>query len=206
MGPLMFDSLQQLRHRLQQHRPWRLRTRGREAGVLLALTNEPDPEVVLTLRSAYLSTHSGEMSFPGGKRDPGDRDLLATALREAEEEVALPPGQVEVIGSLGQVVSKHLLQVTPWVGIISPQLPLEPNPDEIDCIHRVPLSYLLDSANRRIDKIRFSGKVQYVPAWEWQGEVIWGLTAYILAELLNVGFDAGIPLKLRPEHRETEHE
>lgn len=206
MGPFMFDSLQQLRLRLQQHRPWRLRTRGREAGVLLALSDESDPEVILTLRSSHLSTHSGEMAFPGGKRDPGDSDLLTTALREAEEEVALPPGQVEVIGSLGQVVSKHLLQVTPWVGIIPPRLPLEPNPGEIDRIHRVPLSYLLDPANRRIEQIRFSGKVQQVPAWEWQGEVIWGLTAYILAELLNVGFDAGIPLQLRPEHRETEHE
>jgi len=206
MGPFMFDSLQQLRLRLQQYRPWRLRTRGREASVLLALTDELDPKVVLTLRSPNLSTHSGEMAFPGGKRDPEDRDLLATALREAEEEVALPPGQVEVIGSLGQVVSKHLLQVTPWVGVISPQLPLEPNPYEIERIHRVPLSYLLNPANQRMDQIHFSGKVQQVPAWEWQGELIWGLTAYVLAELLNVGFGAGIPLKLRPEHQEAEHE
>jgi len=202
----MSDPLHQLRHRLQRHRPWRLRTTGREAGVLLALTDTSDPEVIVTLRSPFLSTHSGEMAFPGGKRDPEDADLLATALREAEEEVALPPGQVEVIGSLGQVVSKHLLQVTPWVGVIPPRLPLEPNPDEIDSIHRVPLSYLLDPANRRIDQIDFAGKVRSVPAWHWQGEVIWGLTAYILAELLNVGFDADIPMRPRPEHRETEHE
>lgn len=202
----MADPLHQLRHRLQRHRPWRLRTVGREAGVLLALTDSADPEVIVTLRSPYLSTHSGEMAFPGGKRDPEDPDLLATALREAEEEIALPPGQVEVIGSLGQVVSKHLLQVTPWVGVIPSRLPLEPNPGEIDSIHRVPLSYLLDPANRRLDQIDFAGKVRYVPAWHWQGEVIWGLTAYILAELLNVGFDADIPMRPRPEHRETEHE
>lgn len=202
----MSDLLQQLRLRLHQHRPWRLRTHGREAGVLLALTDAPDPEVIVTLRSSHLSTHSGEMAFPGGKRDPEDADLLVTALREAEEEVALPPSQVEVIGSLGQVVSKHLLQVTPWVGIISRHMPLEPNPGEIDIIHRVPLSYLLEPANRRLDKLNFAGKVRYVPAWHWQGEVIWGLTAYILAELLNVGFDADIPMRPRPEHRETEHE
>jgi 8-oxo-dGTP pyrophosphatase MutT (NUDIX family) len=203
----MSEPLHQLRQRLHRHRPWRLRTPGQEAGVLLALTDTPDPEVIVTLRSSQLSTHSGEMAFPGGKRDPDDSDLLATALREAQEEIALPPDQVEVIGSLGQVVSKHLLQVTPWVGIIPPCLPLQPNPAEIDLIHRVPLSFLLDPSNRRLDQINFAGKLRYVPAWQWQGEVIWGLTAYILTELLNVGFDAGIPMRPRPEHqtREDEH-
>lgn len=202
----MSEMLDQLRLRLQRHRPWRLRTTGREAGVLLALTDCVDPEVIVTLRSPHLSTHSGEMALPGGKRDPDDPDLLTTALREAEEEIALPPGQVEVIGSLGQVVSKHLLQVTPWVGVIPSRLTLEPNPGEIDIIHQVPLSYLLDPRNRRLDQIDFAGKVRYVPAWHWEGQVIWGLTAYILAELLNVGFDANIPMRPRPEHHEAEHE
>jgi 8-oxo-dGTP pyrophosphatase MutT (NUDIX family) len=198
--------LDQLRFRLQHHRPWRLRTRGREAGVLVALTECADPEVVLTLRSPYLSTHSGEISFPGGKRDPEDPDLLATAMREAEEEIALSPGQVDIIGSLGQVVSKHHLQVTPWVGVISPSLPLTANPGEIAEIYRVPLSFLLDPANRRMDRLEFAGQTRFVPAWPWQGEVIWGLTAYILTELLNVGFDAAIPVRPRPEHLENSHD
>jgi 8-oxo-dGTP pyrophosphatase MutT (NUDIX family) len=197
----MTDPLHLLRQRLQRHRPRRLRTVGGEAGVLLALTDRADPEVILTRRAPHLSTHGGEMAFPGGKRDPADRDLLATALREAEEEIALSPGQVEVIGSLGQVVSKHRLQVTPWVGVIPPCLPLVASPDEIDSIHRVPLSYLLDPANRRTDRFDFAGTPCHLPAWPWQGERIWGLTAYILAELLNVGFDADIPLRPRPEHR-----
>ncbi|GAA0791210.1 CoA pyrophosphatase [Marinobacterium sediminicola] len=195
--------LDHLRFRLQHHRPWRLRTRGREAGVLVALTNCTDPEVILTLRSPHLSTHSGEISFPGGKRDPDDPDLLATAMREAEEEIALSPGNVEVIGSLGQVVSKHHLQVTPWVGVISPSLPLVANPEEIAEIYRVPLSFLLDPANRRMDRLELAGQARFVPAWPWQGEVIWGLTAYILSELLNVGFDADIPMRPRPEHLES---
>ncbi len=172
----------------------------------MALTDCADPEVILTLRSPYLSTHSGEVSFPGGKRDPGDCDVLATAIREAEEEIALRPGQVDIIGSLGQVVSKHRLQVTPWVGVIAPELRLTANPAEIAEIYRVPLSFLLDPTNRRQDRFEFAGKTRFVPAWDWQGEVIWGLTAYILGELLNVGFDAAIPMRPRPEHLENSHE
>lgn len=198
--------IDQLRQRLHHHRPWRLRTRGREAGVLVALTDRADPEVVLTLRSPHLSTHSGEIAFPGGKRDPSDPDLRVTALREAEEEIALSPSRVQLIGSLGQVVSKHRLQVTPWVGVIPADLPLTPNPAEIDAIYRVPVSYLLAPENRRLDQLEFAGQTRFVPAWPWQGELIWGLTAYILAELLNVGFDADIPLRRRPEHREVQDE
>ncbi|MBR9827806.1 MAG: CoA pyrophosphatase [Oceanospirillales bacterium] len=198
--------LDHLRKQLQHHRPWRLRTRGREAGVLVALTDCADPEVILTLRSARLSTHGGEIAFPGGKRDPEDQDLLATAMREAEEEVALLRTQVDVIGSLGQVVSKHRLQVTPWVGVIAPNQPLTGNPDEIDAIYRVPLSFLLEPENRRMEQVAFAGQTRLVPAWRWQGEVIWGLTAYILTELLNVGFDADIPMRPRPEHLESPHD
>lgn len=197
--------LDQLRKRLHHHRPWRLRTRGREAGVLVAITDSDDPEVILTLRAATLSTHSGEVSFPGGKRDPEDADLLATALREAHEEVGLHSRDVDIIGSLGQVVSKHHLQVMPWVGVVAAHQPLKANPGEIDRILRVPLSFLLAPENRRMDKLEFAGQTRYVPAWHWDGEVIWGLTAYVLAELLNVGFDADIPMKPRPEHLETGH-
>lgn len=197
--------LDQLRKRLHHHRPWRLRTRGREAGVLVAITDSDDPEVILTLRASTLSTHSGEVSFPGGKRDPEDADLLETALREAQEEVGLHSRDVEIIGSLGQVVSKHHLQVMPWVGVVAAHQPLKANPGEIERILRVPLRFLLEPENRRMDKLQFAGQTRYVPAWHWDGEVIWGLTAYVLAELLNVGFDADIPMKPRPEHLETGH-
>ncbi|MBR9882283.1 MAG: CoA pyrophosphatase [Oceanospirillales bacterium] len=195
--------LEQLTERLAHHRPWRLRTRGREAGVLVALTDRAEPEVVLTLRSKQLSTHQGQIAFPGGKRDPNDADLLATALREAQEEVGLDAEQVRVIGSLGQLVSKHQLQVTPWVGIIPAHLELTPNPYEVDSIFRIPLSFFLQQNVLRVDEVAFRGKTHYVPAWEYEGEVIWGLTAYILVELLNIGFDAGLPMRPRPEHQEN---
>jgi len=192
-----------LRHRLTSYRPMRLRSDRPQASVLIALTDSPDPEVILTRRASHLSTHRGEVAFPGGKQDDTDPDLLYTALREAQEEVGLDPALVEVIGSLGQVMSKHQLQVTPWVGIVPPDLCLEPNPHELESLFRVPLSFFLEDRRQRTDAINFRGKTHYVPAYQYGDYVIWGLTAYMLVELLNVGFDAGIPMKPRPEHLEA---
>jgi len=194
--------INKLKQRLDRYTPKTLVTGQPEAGVLIALTdNSADPEVVLTRRANHLSTHSGEIAFPGGKRDDTDPDLLYTALREAEEEVGLNPDEVEVLGQMGQVLSKHMLQVTPFVGIIASDAELIPNLDELDRIHRVPLSFFLEDRRHRTDAINFKGMTHYVPAYEYEGDIIWGLTAYMLVELLNVGFDARIPMKMRPEHR-----
>lgn len=196
--------LKDLRNRLNNYTPRRLRTDQPEASVLIALTDHPtEPEVILTRRAAHLSSHSGEVAFPGGKHDLTDPDLLFTALREAEEEVGLNPDHVDVIGPLGQVMSKNRLQVTPWVGIVPHDVRLQANPDELDAIFRVPLSYLMADKRYRTDEIRLTHMTHYVPAWEFEGYIIWGLTAYMLAELLNVGFDAQIPMKRRPEHRKV---
>jgi 8-oxo-dGTP pyrophosphatase MutT (NUDIX family) len=194
--------LQNLRDRLTSYTPRRFSSDQPKASVLIALTDHPsEPEVILTQRSVHLSSHSGEVAFPGGKHDLTDPDLLYTALREAEEEVGLNPEQVDVIAPLGQVMSKNRLQVTPWVGIVPHDVSLKANPDELDAIFRVPLTYLMSDPRRRTDAIRLTDVTHYVPAWEFEGYLIWGLTAYMLAELLNVGFDAQIPMKPRPEHR-----
>ncbi|RVU31416.1 CoA pyrophosphatase [Neptunomonas marina] len=192
--------LEQLRERLQQYSPYQFRSAQPQASVLIALTDAADPEVILTKRSSRLSTHRGEVAFPGGKQDPADPDLLFTALREAEEEIGLSPNAVDVLGNLGQVMSKHQLQVTPWVGIVPTGLRLEANPDELESIFTAPLSFFLQDHRARTDSIRFKGLTHYVPAYEYEGHIIWGLTAYMLVELLNVGFDANIPMKPRPEH------
>jgi len=190
----------QVAKRLKQYRPWRLRTQGVEAAVLVVMTDRiHDPEIVLTVRSHLLSTHRGEVAFPGGKRDPEDVDLLQTALREAEEEIGLSQDKVNIIGSLGQVVSKHKLQVTPWVGVIPSHLPLRPNPGELDKVFKVPVSFFLEGNQHRMDSFVYEGRTHTVPAWEYDGEIIWGLTAYILTEFLNVGFGAGLAVPPRPE-------
>lgn len=101
--------------RVRGHCPYLLAPEDRlpEAAVLMPITRSESPELVLTLRAAGLSTHGGEVAFPGGRRDPEDRDLLQTALREAEEEVGLAPGMVEVVGPLSSLVSVHGIHVTP---------------------------------------------------------------------------------------------
>ncbi|ANG61439.1 coenzyme A pyrophosphatase [Marinobacterium aestuarii] len=192
--------LELLRRRLADYRPRRLLSERPNASVLIALTDEVEPHVILTRRASHLSTHRGEVAFPGGKQDDTDPDLLYTALREAQEEIGLEPGLVEVLGPLGQVMSKHQLQVTPWVGIVPQDVMLTPSPAELESLFRVPLSFFMEDRRQRTDIVRFRGMTHYVPAYEYNGYVIWGLTAYMLVELLNVGFDAGIPMKPRPEH------
>lgn len=190
-----------IRQRLSDFSPRCFPTDQPKASVLIALTDHDDPRVVLTKRASHLSTHSGEIAFPGGKHDATDPDLLFTALREAEEEVGLSPNAVEVISPMGQVISKHGLQVTPWVGVISKHARLSANPDELDELFQVPLSFFLADQRYSTDEIRFKGKNLYVPAWDYEGHIIWGLTAYMLVELLNEGCGASIPMKARPEHR-----
>lgn len=195
--------LDQLQSRLDKHSPWRLSSDLKpraEAGVICLLTDESEPSVILTQRAGKLSTHAGEVAFPGGKRDPEDVDLIATALREAEEEVGVRPDDVQMLGQLSQIFSLHKLAVTPFVGVVSPDVQLRPNPGEIDSIFKTPLSFLLDLDNARIDKFAMvDGHTRYVPSWQYQQYEIWGLTAWVLAELLNVGLDAGIPTRPRPE-------
>ncbi len=193
--------LQQLKQRLQRHTPRQLCQGRPQAGVLLPVTDDPvNPELIFTLRSANLSTHGGEVAFPGGKRDPDDDSVLVTALRETHEEIGVPPDQVHVIGQLGQVLSKHGLQVTPFVGLVDPRVPLIPNPDELDTVFRVPIRYLLEDPRTHTDRLpAVEGKSLYVPSYLYEDYCIWGLTAYLMVELLNIGFDAGIPMRPRPE-------
>jgi len=195
--------LKHIEQRLDDYSPWTLSRDAKaraEAGVICLLTDETVPEVILTVRAGALSTHAGEVAFPGGKRDPEDADLRITALREAQEEIGVEPHQVQVLGKLSQLLSKHELAVTPYVGVVAPDLPLRPNPGEIDVIFRTPLEFLLDLDNARMDRFKMiDGRTRFVPSWNYQGYEIWGLTAWVLAELLNVGLDAGIPTRPRPE-------
>lgn len=198
--------LEQLETRLNQHSPWQLSSDLKpraEAGVICLLTDEAEPQVILTQRGGGLSTHAGEVAFPGGKRDPEDDSLFATALREAHEEVGVEPDQVKLLGELSQIYSLHKLAVTPFVGVVSPDVELRPNPGEIAAIFKTPLKFLLEIDNARMDKFAMvDGRTRFVPSWQYQQYEIWGLTAWVLAELLNVGLDAGIPTRPRPERNQ----
>lgn len=191
--------LENLRQRLQAHRPRRLALRMPEAAVLLPIITRPEPTLLFTRRAQHLSTHRGQVAFPGGKRESQDHDLLETALRESEEEIALPRERVELLGQLSEVVSLHGLKVTPYVGLVPPDLPLRPDPSELDVIFEVPLSLFLEDCRSHTDVITFNNRPYYVPSYEAQGHVIWGLSAMMLVELLSEGFGCPVSLDRAPE-------
>ncbi len=169
-----------------------------QAGVLIAVTDEADPKVILTRRAKTLSSHGGEVAFPGGKRDLSDTDIIFTALREAHEEIDLEPGRVDVIGRMDENVSLHGLQVTPCVGVIAADTQLQANLDELDCIFKVPLSFFLDDANRSDHLDAYRSKAKFAPCFVYDNFLIWGLTSYILMDFLNISLSANIALKPRP--------
>ncbi len=186
--------LDQVKNRLHRHQPRTLNTQLPEAAVLIPITNAPEPELVFTRRASHMSTHSGEVAFPGGKRDPVDNDLVATALRESFEEIALPPNTVKVIGRTGSVVSRFGLEVTPIVGIIEHDTQLTANADELDRIFKVPLSYFLDKENITFNHWKMCNQDYQMPSFYFNEYLIWGLTAVMLVEFLNITLDAEIPL------------
>ncbi|WP_251978881.1 CoA pyrophosphatase [Salinicola avicenniae] len=186
--------LEKLRQRLQAHRPMPLDASLPQAAVLLPVVTHAEPTLLLTQRTRHLKQHAGQVAFPGGKREPADADLLATALRESREEIALPPSEVEVIGQLSDVLSLHGLRVTPYVGLVPPDLPLLAEPGEIETIFEVPLRYLLGDPRTHTDVIEIDEVAHYIPSYRVDGRVIWGLSAMMLVELLVVGFTQPLSL------------
>lgn len=190
--------LETLRERLQAHHPRYLNADLPRAAVLLAIVERREPTLVLTRRAGHLAQHGGQVAFPGGKVEPKDADLWATALREAHEEIALPPSHVACLGRLSDVTSRHGICVTPFVGLIPPGLPLVPDHNELDTIFEVPLTWFLEDRRSHTDVIRHGERTYYVPSYAYANHVIWGLSAMMLVELLAVGFARPISLDRAP--------
>ncbi|MFR0672539.1 CoA pyrophosphatase [Enterobacterales bacterium AW_CKDN230030176-1A_HGKHYDSX7] len=194
--------LDELVRRMSNHTPGTLTIDRRlpEAAVLLPITRGDEPELVLTLRAKGLSTHGGEVAFPGGRRDPEDPDLIFTALREAHEEIGLPPGLVEVLGPLSPLISLHGLKVTPFVGVIPDYVDYEPNDAEIAAVFSVPLAFFREPPQEHTHRVDAQGRHWYVPSYRFGEYRIWGLTAIMIVELVNLLFDADIGLHQPPAH------
>ncbi|AIR87925.1 CoA pyrophosphatase [Pseudomonas cremoricolorata] len=193
--------LDELVRRMSSHSPVSMEVDRRfpEAAVLLPITRCEEPELVLTLRAQGLSTHGGEVAFPGGRRDPEDPSLVFTALREAEEEIGLPPGLVEVLGPLSPLISLHGLKVTPFVGLIPDYVEYRPNDAEIAAVFSVPLAFFRQDPREHTHRIDYQGRSWYVPSYRYDDYKIWGLSAIMIVELVNLLYDAGISLHQPPD-------
>ncbi len=159
----------------------------RPAAVLVPLIDRAEGmSVLLTLRTAHLSAHAGQISFPGGSIDPGDRDAVEAALRETEEEIGLPREYVSVIGRLDTYVTGTGFEIVPIVGILTPPFTLAADPFEVAEVFEVPLSFVLDVKNhRRTERILEQRRRVFfvLPFENWN---IWGATAGILVNLAEV--------------------
>lgn len=181
--------LNQLQDRLLHYRPEPDRL---DAAVLVPVTDELEPRLILTRRSSHLNSHAGQVAFPGGKRDSTDASIIATALRESREEIGLPEKEVAVLGQLDVFTSLMGLRVQPIVGKVPGDIPLTPNPDEIESIFRVPLDFFLNEKPAFNHKISYFGQDVFVPSFNYGDYVIWGLTAYMIVDMMNRVYDAGI--------------
>ena len=169
-------------------------TECKKAGVLIILMKEEgldDLKILFTKRSSNLSTHSGEVSFPGGKWEKGDTDLYQTALRESNEELDLDTNNIQRLGALNYLLSRHKIEVHPYIGYLNKYQNFSGN-YEIDEIFTVPLSFLMHPKNITYKEFKKNELKLYIPSWVYNGNKIWGLTAMIAADFLNICFDASI--------------
>lgn len=167
-----------------------------QAAVLIAVADAGhQQQLLLTKRAEHLTLHRGEVAFPGGKWEPGDEDLMATALRETREEVALKAAQIEMMGQLNTCYTLAGIAVTPWVGCIVGEPRLRANPDELDAIFWVPLDFFKRDQRERTDIFQRQRCEDWAPVYHYEGFTIWGFTARVIVEFLNTFHDAGIGRK-----------
>jgi 8-oxo-dGTP pyrophosphatase MutT (NUDIX family) len=161
------------------------------AAVLVPLVERPQGlTVLLTRRTDHLPDHAGQISFPGGRCEPDDCDPIATALREAKEEIGLTREFVTPVGQLDVYVTRTGFEVTPVVGLVAPPPALIPDPDEVAEVFEVPLAFFLDPASRQRHSRVYAGTTRYFYVFPWRDYYIWGATAGMLVNLSDLLRDA----------------
>jgi len=154
-----------------------------DAAVLVAVTDRAEPGVILTRRTETLKRHAGQIAFPGGRVDPGDANLAAAALREAQEEIGLDPALVQLVGLADRYRTITGFQVTPVIGVVPPELPYERREAEVAEIFEVPLAFLLDTANHVEATVEWQGRDRHYYEITWGDFRIWGATAAMIVNL-----------------------
>lgn len=193
-----------LRRRFAQPTAWQPEVRAearfpgrtlQHAAVLIPIVQRDDPTVLLTQRTSHLSTHSGQIAFPGGKVDAGDVSPAATALREAWEEVGLEARYVEILGEMPHYLTGTAFSVTPVVALVQPGFTLSPNAHEVADVFEVPLPFLMDPAHHRRHSVHWQGVQREWFSMPWSEPLdedqsrerfIWGATAGMLRNLYRM--------------------
>jgi 8-oxo-dGTP pyrophosphatase MutT (NUDIX family) len=162
------------------------------ASVLVPIVAHPGGLTVLfTQRTAHLRSHSGQVSFPGGRAEPSDPTPEFTALRESREEIGLRPERIEILARLPDYITRTGYQVTPIVGLLTPPLELVPDPREVQEVFEVPLAFLLDARNHRRESRELNGRTVGFYEMKFGERTIWGATAGMLVNLYRqLGGDA----------------
>lgn len=156
--------------------------RTAEAAVLIAVTDRPEPGVILTQRPSTMRDHPGQVAFPGGKLDPGE-DAVAAALREGWEELEIDPALVRVIGTTDRYRTGTGFDITPVLGVIPPDLPLVAHAREVESWFEAPLDLLMDERNWTLSTAFWKGAERQFYEMDYRGYRIWGVTAAICANL-----------------------
>ncbi len=155
----------------------------RDAAVLIAVVDAPEPRLILTKRASHLKHHPGQIAFPGGKVEDEDEDVIAAACREAHEEIAL--SQVDVVGTLSPHETVTGFSVTPVLGVVPPDLVLRPDQGEVAEAFQVPLAHVMNPRNYLIESRVWRGSPRYFFTVPWGPYYIWGATARMLRALAD---------------------
>jgi 8-oxo-dGTP pyrophosphatase MutT (NUDIX family) len=184
------DVVSQIQQALSDYTPKKLAqpTASPAAVLILVRVGVGEPQIVFTERTHQVEHHKGQVSFPGGACDDDDASPEATALRETFEEIGVRPDDVRLLGRLDDMVTISNFRVTPFVGVITSESSYDykPNDEEVASIIEVPLSFLLDEQNMELEVRQHAGREVLVPAFAYDGHRIWGATARMTHQLVEL--------------------